>query len=405
MRSDADAACAIIAVDLTDLDAIAKSVGTTEAESVAVQAARRLQRRANLAGHRIARVGAQRFVVCVPGVERGIDVATFADDLITELRQPYELSTSSLSLDVAVGIAVSPSDGTDADTLVRHAEHAVPGSSQRIGFYSAAGDAAARRRLEFAGEVSIALEAGDFVPFYQPIVRSHRRDVVAFEVLARWRHAQRGVLLPAEFLGTLEARGLLSALDGMLMLSSCRWVATLDSDPATSISVNVSAAAFEQVDFPSQVRRAVRTSGLDPRRLQIEITESTAMRQVSHTRTTLAMLRDEGVRIALDDFGTGYSSLGQLRDLPVDTLKIDRGFVQSALHDVKTAAIVETIVVLARNLGLDVVAEGIETEEEAIHFTGLGATHLQGFYFAPAVAADMAERMNGVRFGPNGAAR
>ncbi len=387
---------AILAIDFPELEGMAKWLGFPEVEGIALQAAQRLQDCAEQVGRRLARVDAHRFLLSVPEGSDNASLIDLSQNLREELLKPYAAAESPLSVAVTIGIAVSPGDGCDAATLLQHAEAAAQGASHGIAFYSAERDAIARRRMEFSVQVRAAFDACEFIPYFQPIVRSGSRDVVSFEVLVRWHHRDRGLLLPADFLATIEECGLLPAMDMHLLREACAWAVRQSREPgAPTISVNVSSHAFEQESYQNLVRATLASTGLDPHRLQIEITESTALADTVHTRTTLNALRANGVRVALDDFGVGFSSLAQLRDLPVDSLKIDRSFVKAALHDQKTAAIVEFMTLLARKLGLDVVAEGVESASEASYFEKLGVTHLQGFLFSEAVHGARASELVG----------
>ena len=397
LRGDApDAARAVLAIDLPELDAVARSWGAAAVEQVMVQIAQRLQRFAP-APSRVARVSAHRFVLSQAQADDSETLAAFAQRLAEQLQQPCEMQESSLSLRAAIGIAVSPGDGHDAPTLIDRAEAAAQDRGAPLSFYDAERADAARRSLAFGEAVREGLAAGQFAAYFQPIVSAGRHDVVGFEVLARWRHPQRGVLLPAEFLGALEKRNLLQSLDAQLLRESCAWAAAQNGGKGVAISVNVSAHALDAPDFHFATSRALEDSGLDPRLLQIEITESTALADSPRTRAALTALRRGHIRVALDDFGVGYSSLAQLRDLAVDTVKIDRSFVQAVLHDAKTAAIVDAMVTLARKLGLAVVAEGVEQRAEVDYFEALGITHLQGFHFGAAVPAAQASALLGQR--------
>ena len=390
----ADNPLAILAIDFPELEGMAKWLGFPEVQDIALQAAQRLQDRTEQVGRRLARVHAHRFLLSVPQGSDNAALIGLAQNLREDLLKPYATNASPLSVAVAIGIAVSPSDGCDAATLLQHAEAAAQGASHGIAFYSAKRDAIARNRMEFSAQVRAAFQAGEFVPYFQPIVLSGSRDVVSFEVLARWHHGDRGLLLPADFLSVVEDCGLLPAMDMHLLGEACAWAAGQSRESgAPTISVNVSSHTFEQESYRELVCEMLASTGLDPHRLQIEITESTALADTVHTRTTLNALRAVGARVALDDFGVGFSSLAQLRNLPVDSLKIDRSFVQAALHDRKTAAIVESIALLARKLGLEVVAEGVESSDQANHFEKLGVTHLQGFLFSEAVSGARASEL------------
>ncbi|MEO5561033.1 MAG: GGDEF domain-containing phosphodiesterase [Dokdonella sp.] len=387
---------AILAIDFPELEGMAKWLGFPEVEGIALQVAQRLQDRTERVGRRLARVHAHRFMLSVPQRNDNASLIGLVQNLREDLLKPYVANASPLSIAVAIGIAVSPGDGCEAATLLQHAEAAAQGASHGLAFYSAKRDAIARHRMEFSAQVRAAFETGEFVPYFQPIVRSGSRDVVSFEVLARWNHRDRGLLLPADFLSSVEECGLLPAMDMHMLYEACAWAAPHSEAPgAPTISVNVSSHTFEQESYRDLVRETLASTGLNPHRLQIEITESTALADTVHTRNTLNALRADGVRVALDDFGVGFSSLAQLRNLPVDSLKIDRSFVQAALHDRKTAAIAESIALLARKLGLEVVAEGVENCSEADHFEKLGVTHLQGFMFSAAISGARASELVG----------
>jgi predicted signal transduction protein with EAL and GGDEF domain len=399
LQSDApDTVHAVLAIDMPELDAVARSYGAAEVERVMAQVAQRLLGFAP-APSRVARVYAHRFVLSLAQADDGETLAALAQRLEEQLQRPYEMKESPLSLRAAIGIAVSPGDGKDAQVLIDRAEAAAQDSDTALSFYNAERADAARRSLAFGESVREGLAAGQFTPYFQPIVNAVRHEVVGFEVLARWRHPQRDLLLPADFLDALEKRNLLQSLDAKLLHEACAWAAAQAAN-GVAISVNVSAHALDAPDFNAATRRALESSGLDPRLLQIEITESTALADSPRTRAALATLRRDHIRVALDDFGVGYSSLAQLRDLAVDTVKIDRSFVQAVLHDSKTAAIVDAMVTLARKLGLDVVAEGVEKRAEVDYFEALGITHLQGWYFGVAMPAGQASGLIGRRLLP-----
>ena len=397
LQQDAPGAVrAVLAIDLPELDTVGRSFGAAEVEQVMTQIAQRLRRFAP-ALSRLARVSAHRFVLSLAQAGDSETLAAFAQRLDEQLQRPFDMKDSPLSLRVAIGIAVSPGDGSDAPTLIDHAEAAAQDGDSAVSFYDAQRADAARHSLAIGEAVREGLAAGQFTPYFQPIVSAVRHEVVGFEVLARWRHPQRDVLLPAEFLGALEKRNLLQSLDAQLLREACTWAAAQGGGRGVSISVNVSAHALDSPDFNAATQRALEASGLDPRLLQIEITESTALADSPRTRAALAALRRHHIRVALDDFGVGYSSLAQLRDLAVDSVKIDRSFVQAVLHDSKTAAIVDAMVMLARKLGLAAVAEGVEQRAEVDYFEALGITHLQGFYFGAAVPAARASALVGKR--------
>lgn len=371
---------AVFAIDLANLGQVAKSFGAHQAEAVAREASQRLL--AYGGALRVARLDTHRFATSVPADEPAVECERLALDWIAQLERPYEgLAIDAFAIECTVGIAVGPGDGTDAASLLAHAEQSTPDLLQKVAFFSSERDQERRRRLAFAEESRAGLRSGQIVPFFQPIVAADGAAITGFEVLARWLHPVRGTLLPAEFLGVFENRGLMAEFDRRMLEQACARAKGLC---VPRISLNVSAYGFESADFVADVRQALAASALPAECLCLEITESTALIDLRRTREILLQLRALGVGIALDDFGTGHSSLAYLRELPIDTIKIDRGFVHAALHDVKTAAIVESVVTLARRLGLDTVIEGVEQRREFDFFRQLGATHFQGWLFAPA---------------------
>ena len=248
-------------------------------------------------------------------------------------------------------------------------------------------DAAERSAL--GTELRDAIAAGDLVLHYQPQIARDGR-VIGAEALVRWQHARRGLVGPGEFIPVAERHGLMGALGGWVLAEGCRQLAAWAHDPRTahlSLAVNVSAAQFEQPDFVDRVLASLARSGADPRRLKLELTESLLARDIDGVVLKMQALKTHGIAFSLDDFGTGYSSLGYLRRLPLDQLKIDRSFVAQMRSSASDAAIVRTVVELGRSLGLDVIAEGVETEDQRQALHTLGCAAYQGFLFARPMAA------------------
>lgn len=380
LQAGADRRLAVFVIDLVNLGRVAKSFGVHHAEAIFREARQRLLAHGS-AALRVARLDSHRFAVSVITAEPAVEWERLALDWVTQLERPYDEVAAGIAIECTIGIAVGPGDGADAANLLAHAEQAIHDPLQRVAFFSYERDQELRRRLAFAEESLAGLRSGQIVPFFQPIVAPDGSAITGFEVLARWLHPVRGTLLPADFLGVLEDRGLMAEFDRHMLEQACRQAAGLR---VPRISLNVSAYGFESDDFVADVRQALAASALPAECLCLEITESTALIDVRRTRDILLQLRALGVGISLDDFGTGYSSLAHLGELPIDTIKIDRVFVHAALDDVKTAAIVESVVTLARRLGLDIVVEGVEQRRELDYFRQLGATHFQGWLFAPA---------------------
>jgi len=243
-------------------------------------------------------------------------------------------------------------------------------------------DAAERSALE--AELRLGIASGELVLHYQPQVAQGDR-VVGAEALVRWRHRSRGMVSPAEFIPVAERHGLMGELGDWVMAEGCRQLATWAADPRTAhlcLAVNVSAAQFEQADFVDRVLACLARTGADPRRLKLELTESVLARDLDEIVAKMQALQARGIAFSLDDFGTGYSSLSYLRRLPLAQLKIDRSFVGQMLASPSDAAIVRTVVELGRHLGLQVIAEGVETDEQRCALQALGCDSYQGFLFA-----------------------
>jgi EAL domain-containing protein (putative c-di-GMP-specific phosphodiesterase class I) len=237
-----------------------------------------------------------------------------------------------------------------------------------------------------------ALPRGEFVLHYQPIFRLASREPIGTEALVRWRHPEKGILLPREFIPLAEDGGLITKVGEWVLRKACEqtraWQAR--GAPDLRVSVNVSARQFQHREFAAAVRRIVEETNLPPGTLELEITETIAMQDVAHTGRTLSELTHFGVQISMDDFGTGHSSLNYLKHFPIRRLKIDQSFVSGMVHDEKDKAIVATIIAIAGNLGLGVTAEGVETEEQAALLAGLGCPDAQGFLLGrPAPAEDL----------------
>jgi len=249
--------------------------------------------------------------------------------------------------------------------------------------------AAAVARLQFEGDLRHAIEREELRVYYQPIVSIADKRITGLEALVRWQHPERGLLPPAQFISLAEETGLIMALGEWVLRQACRqaraWRQVFPNEPPLIVSVNISAKQLARHDLITQTRRILQETGVDPSQIKLELTESAAMENAERTRRTLHELKQLGVQLAIDDFGTGYSSLSYLRRFPIDTLKIDRSFVTRMDHDVENLEIVRAILGLARNLGMDVVAEGAEAAGEVSHLKVLECDYAQGYFFSKPV--------------------
>ncbi|MFN8559293.1 MAG: bifunctional diguanylate cyclase/phosphodiesterase, partial [Dehalococcoidia bacterium] len=341
----------------------------------------------------VARFGGDEFTVLLRGVSQPADARRVADRMIEEIRRPFTLSAGEVRIGVSVGIALGQDD-VDTQELIRRADAALYQAKQagkgRALVYGGGGEATVA--AEPALDLRQAIAAGDLRLYYQPEVDLESGAVIGVEALVRWQHPTRGLVLPGDFIADAEESGAIIDLGAWVLDEACRQAALWRSRLGIVLvmSVNLSPRQFQQPDLVRRVREALDRSGLPADALRLEITETAAMQRTETTLRTLRALRALGVRIAIDDFGTGYSSLAYLRTFQVDTLKIDRSFVASVDVDGGTLAIIEAVTSMARALGIDVTAEGIETESQLRYLRALQCHRGQGYLFAEPLPGDEA---------------
>jgi EAL domain-containing protein (putative c-di-GMP-specific phosphodiesterase class I) len=299
-----------------------------------------------------------------------------------------EVRGQEVFVTASLGIAAFPADGDDAETLLGAADAAMYRAKQagrnQYQFFTADMNQRTRARAQLGSELRRALERDEFILYYQPKFELQGATVCGAEALLRWRHPERGVVQPAEFIPVLEETGLIVPVGEWVVRRACEdlnsWIAA--GLPVLPIAVNLSACQFRQPDLDTRIRALVTEAGIDPGLIELEITESQLMHDPDQAIRVLRALREAGIRIAIDDFGTGYSSLAYLTRFPLAALKIDRSFVANVLSDQADATIVRTIIDMAQTLGFTVVAEGVETEAQAGFLRALGCEQAQGYFFA-----------------------
>lgn len=286
------------------------------------------------------------------------------------LAHPIEIAGQLLRASASIGITVLPDDCDSAENMIKYADLALydakdsgKGTFRR---YSHGADAKVRSRVNVRDELQQAIERQEFALWYQPLYDLSNAAVVGTEALLRWQHPERGIVGPLDFMHIAESTGLIVPIGRWVMREACRQNAAWQraGGPEIGVAVNLSARQFEQTSLIGEIEQALSDAGLAPRHLTIEVTESCVMRDVELSNRTLGALHDLGVQIAIDDFGSGHSSLARLKTMPVDVLKLDRLFVQNVAHDKRDASIVAAVIALAGTLGLQVIAEGIETAEQ-----------------------------------------
>jgi EAL domain-containing protein (putative c-di-GMP-specific phosphodiesterase class I) len=317
-----------------------------------------------------------------------------AQKLLAALRLPQCIAGHDIKITASLGISIYPDDGEDTATLIKKAEAAMHNAKEngRDDFRFFITDLNLRAREQYAIEEGLrhALEQHEFVLHYQPKLNLETGAITGAEALIRWQHPDRGLVSPAQFIPIAEDSGLIVPISQWVLREACRQAMTWrDADlPPLSMAVNISALEFRDKGFLEGIRAVLHETQLEPRYLELEITEGILMHDVESTVSVFQTLKDMGVRLAIDDFGTGYSSLSYLRRFPVDALKIDQSFVRDIGTDVNAAALVSTIISMGRSLKLRVIAEGVETQEQLDFLQTHQCEEGQGFYFSRAVAAD-----------------
>ena len=334
----------------------------------------------------IARLGGDEFAVIQTGVSNVHDVVEFVSRIHEAIRQPYLCLGHQLSTDASIGIALAPQDGTDLDQLIKNADLAMYGAKaggrRTYRFFEPAMDASAKARLAMEQDLRQALADGGFEIHYQPLVDLRSDEVTGCEALLRWRHHERGMISPAEFIPVAEDTGLIGELGEWVLKTACAEAASWPDH--IRIAVNVSPVQLKCPTLALKIMGALAASGLRASRLELEITEAVLIRDDETALAILHQLRAIGVRIALDDFGTGYSSLSYLKRFPFDKIKIDRCFVSDIAEIDGSSAIVQAVVNIAASRSMTTTAEGVETLEQKELLRALGCTEMQGYLFSAA---------------------
>jgi diguanylate cyclase (GGDEF)-like protein/PAS domain S-box-containing protein len=347
----------------------------------------------------IARLGGDEFAVIQTGVRNTRDVVEFVTRIHQSIRQPYQCLGHQLSTDASIGIALAPQDGTDLDQLIKNADLAMYGAKaggrRTYRFFEPAMDASAKARLAMEQDLRQALADAGFEIHYQPLVDLRHDEVTGCEALLRWRHPERGMIPPAEFIPVAEDTGLIVELGEWVLKTACAEAATWPDH--IRVAVNVSPVQLKCPTLALKITSALATSGLRASRLELEITEAVLIRDDETALAILHQLRAIGVRIALDDFGTGYSSLSYLKRFPFDKIKIDRCFVGDIAEIDGSSAIVQAVVNIAASRNMTTTAEGVETLQQKERLRALGCTEMQGYLFSAAKPGPEVRRLFGAR--------
>ncbi len=396
--SGSDLNCALLMLDLDGFKAVNDTLGHPVGDALLIQVARRLSAVVGEIGI-VGRLGGDEFQVLIPSSSDRDSLSNLASEIIEEISAPYSVESSSITISCSIGIAVS-GNGSDAETLVRTADIALyaakDGGRATYRFFEEEMLAKAKWRKELEDELRLALNSNQLSLVYQPVVSTTSGELAGFEALLRWKHPHRGYIGPSEFIPIAEESGLIQQIGSWVIRTAIHALTTLPDD--LRIAVNVSAIQFSNPAFLSTLANAIGDSQIDPDRLELEITESVFLENEDKSQKTFKSLKKLGVRLALDDFGTGYSSLGYLQHTPFDKIKIDQSFVKGAIDPRnRNSAIISSVVTLARALGMETTAEGVEYQDEIELIRKLGCSHIQGYVYGPGL--DLAELMQDLQSG------
>ena len=388
-REDYSRGAAVLFLDLDRFKVVNDSLGHSMVDQLLIECARRLEACLR-AADTVARLGGDEFVILLEDIQ-GMDDATYVAVRIQDgLAPPFSLDGRQTYISASIGIVLSTMGYDRPEDILRDADIAmyrakVLGRARYEVFDTTMRDLAVAR-LGLETDLRRAVEQQEFRLYYQPIVLLETGAVVGFEALVRWQHPERGLVLPPEFIPVAEETGLIIPIGQWVLREACHqlreWQSQFPMDPPLTISVNFSAKQFAQADLIEQVSRVLQETGIEPGSLRLEITESVIVEEAATATTTLAQLRTLGVEVQIDDFGMGYSALSYLHRLPIDTLKVDRTFVAKMGADGDGSEIVRTVLALARDMGMSVIAEGVEAEYQLAKLKELRCEYAQGHLFA-----------------------
>lgn len=388
-------ACAVLFIDIDKFKRVNDSFGHAAGDQLLAQMAQ-LLRAAVRGGDVLARFGGDEFIVVLQGLpQAGVDAAAaaYGRQILRALDDGFQLSPQLITVSASIGVACFPRDGHDADTLTRNADiamHDVKNTGRgELRFFDPAMSAYARDALVIDGALRGAIQAGELSLAYQPISNAASGAMDKVEALLRWHSASLGTVGPDRFIPVAEDSGLIIELGAWVLDEACRQLAGWrDTLPELVVSINVSARQLLDPAFIGLVERALAGNGLAPGRLELELTERVLISDGAQVRVALGRLRELGVSLSLDDFGTGYSSLSYLTQFQINTLKIDRAFVTDMVDSPRSNALVATIIAMGQSLGLQLVAEGVETAGQARALEAMGCHYLQGYHISRPVGAD-----------------
>ena len=385
---------AVLYIDIDEFKSVNDALGHPIGDELLKEVAERL--RGCLKDTDVAaRLGGDEFAIIQSAIKNQSETTQLVDGIYAAIRQPLECAGHLITTDASIGIALAPGDGLDLDQLLRNADLALYGAKgdgrRTYRFFEPGMDARAKARRILELELRQAITDGALEVHYQPVVNLENGKVSSCEALLRWRHPERGMISPGEFIPVAEETGLINQLGNWVLNAACTEAASWPED--VRVAVNISPVQFKSQTLALNVAAALAASGLAASRLEFEITEAVLIRDDEAALDVLHQLRRLGVRIALDDFGTGYSSLSYLQRFPFDKIKIDRSFIRDLADEGASSSIVQAVVNIAAASNMTTTAEGVETEQQRNLVYILGCTEMQGFLFSPAISAAEIRRL------------
>ncbi len=387
---------AVLYLDLDRFKTVNDSLGHSYGDSLLRDVAERLKRSVP-EGAIVSRQGGDEFTIILPNLEGEEEVARLIEKLVISFAEPFSLNENEVYIKTSIGISLYPEDGDTAEVLIKNADAAMYKSKEKSGthyhfFKSEMGDRN-YNNIMLENALYKALENDELVIYYQPQIDSRTGKMIGAEALLRWNHPVRGMISPLDFIPLAEESGLIVPIGEWVLRKACNQLSTWHAQGFSemTVSVNLSSRQFEEDNLIAMIDNILVETGLAPEYLHIELTENQIFKNTLVTIEKMRELKRLGVKIALDDFGTGYSSLGYLKNFPIDTMKIDRSFMFDIVKDNHNAAITSTIITLAENLGLNVIAEGVETEEQLAFLTARNCFIMQGYYYSRPVEAALVE--------------
>jgi diguanylate cyclase (GGDEF)-like protein len=392
---------AVLYIDIDEFKSVNDALGHPVGDELLKEVAERLRgclKETDVA----ARLGGDEFAVIQSAIKNQSETTQLVEGIYAAIRQPLECAGHLITTDASIGIALAPGDGLDLDQLLKNADLALYGAKgdgrRTYRFFEAGMDARAKARRMLELELRQAIAEGGLEVYYQPVVNLEDGKVSSCEALLRWRHPERGMISPAEFIPVAEDTGQINQLGNWVLNAAC--AEATNWPESVRVAVNVSPVQFRSPTLALNVATALATSGLSASRLELEITEAVLIRDDEAALDVLHQLRKLGVRIALDDFGTGYSSLSYLQRFPFDKIKIDRSFIRNLDGEGASSSIVEAVVNIAAASNMTTTAEGVETEQQRSLLYTLGCTEMQGFLFSPAISTTEIRRLLLTHRGP-----